>query len=108
MLNLLALSIAEILGDFQLKFFARGHKLGNLFGGLAGYVGVIYFLIKSLTQGNVIFVNSMWDGISGIIEGIAAYVILGERMDKWYQYLGVVLVSLGLVLMKWDPKIPYN
>jgi multidrug transporter EmrE-like cation transporter len=107
MLNLLALSLTEIFGDFQLKFFARSHKLGNLFGGLLGYTGVIFFLIRSLTQGNVMFVNAMWDGMSGVIESVAAYLILGERMDKWYQYLGIVFVAFGLVLMKYDRKIPY-
>jgi len=108
MLNLLGLSLTEIVGDFQLKFFARHHKIGNLFGGLVGYVGVIFFLIRSLAQGNVMFVNAMWDGMSGIIECIAAYLLLGERMDKWYQYMGVALVAVGLVLMKLDPKIPYK
>jgi hypothetical protein len=108
MLNLVALSLTEILGDFQLKLFARGHKMSNLFGGLTGYAGVIFFLIRSLTQGNVMFVNAMWDGMSGVIESIAAYVILGERMDKWYQYLGIMMVAAGLMLLKWDPKIPYK
>lgn len=107
MINLLALSLTEIVGDFQLKFFARNHKLANLLGGIGGYIGVIFFLIKSLTQGNVMFVNAMWDGISGVIESVAAFFILGERMDKWYQYVGIILVSLGLVLMKYDRKIPY-
>jgi hypothetical protein len=107
MINLIALSLTEIVGDFQLKLFARGHKLSNLLGGIGGYIGVIFFLIRSLTQGNVLFVNAMWDGMSGIIESIAAYFILGERMDKWYQYLGILLVAAGLMLMKYDKKIPY-
>ena len=107
MINLIALSLTEIVGDFQLKLFARGHKLSTLLGGIGGYIGVIFFLIRSLTQGNVLFVNAMWDGMSGIIESIAAYFILGERMDKWYQYLGILLVAAGLMLMKYDKKIPY-
>jgi len=53
LVNLAGLTLAEIIGDFQLKFFAREHQLGNLFGGLAGYSGVIFFLIKSLAKGNV-------------------------------------------------------
>lgn len=108
LINLVGLSLTEIIGDFQFKAFARRHKIGNFFGGITGYIGIIFFLIRSLTQGNVMFVNAMWDGMSGIIESVAAYLLLGERMDKWYQYVGIGLVALGLVLMKLDPKIPYK
>ena len=107
LVNLAGLTLAEIIGDFQLKFFARDHQLGNLFGGLTGYAGVIFFLIRSLTQGNVMYVNGMWDGLSGVLEAAAAYFILGERFTTWHQYLGLVLITVGLVLMK-VAKIPYK
>ena len=107
LLDLTGLTLAEIFGDFQLKFFAREHQLGNLFGGLAGYAGVIFFLIRSLTKGNVMYVNGMWDGLSGIIETMAAYFILGERFDSWNHYLGLVLIVSGLFLLR-SGKIPYK
>ena len=41
-----------------------------------------------LYKGNVMYVNGLWDGMSGLLESAAAYIILGERLNKWYQYLG--------------------
>ncbi|NBX49279.1 hypothetical protein EBT25_04905 [bacterium] len=105
LVDLIGVTLAEILGDFQLKFFAREHQLGNLFGGLAGYIGVIFFLIRSFAKGNVMYVNGMWDGLSALIEPTAAFILLGERFNMWYQYAGLVFVALGVFLLKMG-KIP--
>ena len=99
-LNILMLSLFEILGDFQFKLFARQGKLANFGSGLFGYSGVIYFLITALKQGNVLWVNGMWDGVSGLLESLAAFFILGERFDHWSQYLGLVMITIGLVIMR--------
>lgn len=99
-LNILMLSLFEILGDFQFKFFARQGKLANFGGGLVGYSGVIYFLIAALKQGNILWVNGMWDGVSGLIESLAAFFILGERFNNWFQYLGLAMITTGLVLLR--------
>ena len=98
--NIIMLSLFEILGDFQFKFFARQGKLANFGGGLVGYSGVIYFLIAALKQGNVLWVNGMWDGVSGVIESLAAFFILGERFNNWFQYLGLAMITTGLVLLR--------
>jgi LPXTG-motif cell wall-anchored protein len=98
--NIVMLSLFEILGDFQFKFFARQGKLANFGGGLVGYSGVIYFLIAALKQGNVLWVNGMWDGVSGVIESLAAFFILGERFNNWFQYLGLAMITTGLVLLR--------
>jgi len=99
-LNLILLCVTEIFGDFQLKFFARGNELSNLGGGLLGYGGVIFFLIRCFKQANVLWVNGMWDGISAILESIAAYVILGERFNTWHQYAGLAVIVLGIFLLR--------
>ncbi len=97
--NIIYLSIVEIFGDFELKKFARSGSLQHLGQGLIGYAGVIYFLIRSLRLNSVIYVNGMWDGFSGLLETIAAYLILGERLEHTYQYLGIVLISCGIFLL---------
>ena len=107
LVNLAGLTLTEILGDFQLKFFAREHKLGNLFGGLTGYAGVIFFLIRSLTQGNVMYVNGMWDGLSGVLEAVAAYFILGERFDGLASICWSRTRHMRLVPVE-SRKIPYK
>jgi len=45
-------------------------------------------------------VNAAWDGISALIESIAAYVVLGERLTDPNQYIGVGLIVLGLFFLK--------
>ena len=63
-------------------------------------MGIIYFLIKSLRVGNVTYVNGMWDGISGILETLVAYVVFGERLNTPVQYLGIVMIAFGLIALK--------
>lgn len=98
-LNIILLSIAEVFGDFGYKTFARTGTKASFAQGSLGYVGVIYFLIKSLRQGNVLYVNGMWDGVSAIIESLAAYIILGERLKGPIQYAGLVFVIIGILML---------
>jgi len=99
LINLISLTLTEIVGDFGFEKFANTNILSGFVQGLVGYVGVIFFLIRSLRGANVMWVNGMWDGISGVIESIAAYVILGERLVGM-QYVGLALISLGLIFLK--------
>lgn len=91
--------MVEIFGDFELKSFARTGVMSHLYKGIFGYAGVIYFLIRSLKQGNVMYVNGLWDGMSGLLESLAAYFILGERLNYWYQYVGILMICFGIVLL---------
>ena len=102
LLTISLMSIAEILGDTQFKFFARGGEQKYLAGGLVGYAGVIFFLIKALKSGNVMYVNGMWDGVSAIIETAAVYILLGERLNTRMQYAGLFLVIAGVFIMHRD------
>lgn len=98
--NMLGLCLVEVFGDFQFKNFARGGTIGNFAGGIAGYIGVIYFLISSLMMNDVIWVNGIWDGSSALIETLFAYFMFGERLGKPSQYLGLVAIIGGLFLLK--------
>jgi multidrug transporter EmrE-like cation transporter len=98
--DLTALSLTEIVGDFGFREFAQTGLNKGFIQGIFGYVGVIFFLIRSLSGGNVMFVNGMWDGISGIIETLAAYFILGERFSSPMQYIGIAMIALGLFFLK--------
>ena len=94
------LSISEIFGDFALKKFANDGGMKHLGYGILGYAGVIFFLIASLKGSNIMMVNAAWDGISALIESIAAYVILGERFSDPNQYIGLGLIVSGLFFLK--------
>ena len=97
---MLLLSATEIFGDFKFKDFARLGGIGNFVQGVVGYVGVVFFLIRSLRNGNVMYVNGMWDGVSAVLETLAAYFILGERLNSWVQYAGLVLIIAGLFILR--------
>uniref|UniRef100_A0A6C0M387 EamA domain-containing protein n=1 Tax=viral metagenome TaxID=1070528 RepID=A0A6C0M387_9ZZZZ len=98
--DILMLSVVEVFGDFNLRWYAETNKPLYFGGGVLGYIAVIYFLIKSLRSDNVLYVNGMWDGVSAIIESLAAYIVLGDRLDKPSNYIGLGLVCVGIMLLK--------
>ena len=86
------LILTEIVGDFGWLY--------NFSVGMTGYIGVIYFLIRSLQGSQVLLVNAVWDGLSALIESLAAIIVLGERFDDPYKYLGILLIVTGLFFLK--------
>ena len=98
--TIILLSLVEIYGDFALRFYAQTNKTTYLMHGLVGYAGVVYFLIQSLRLDNLLYVNGMWDGVSGILNSVAAYVVLGDRLKHSSQYLGLALIISGIAMMK--------
>ena len=94
------MSLVEIYGDFALRFYAQTNNLVYLAHGVVGYIGVVYCLIQSLRLKNVLYVNGMWDGISGLLGSVAAYLFLGDRLNKSSEYLGLALIISGIFLMK--------
>jgi multidrug transporter EmrE-like cation transporter len=102
--DIVLLSVVEIFGDFNLRWYAQSNQLSYLGYGVLGYIGVIYYLIKSLRSDNILYVNGMWDGVSCLIESVAAYIVLGDRLEKTHQYAGLILVIVGIYLLKHDGK----
>jgi len=98
--QLLTLTSLEIIGDFGFKQFANKGGVIPFTIGTIGYIGVVCSLIISLQNSTILMVNAAWDGISGIIESVAAYLILGERLESKWQYFGIALISVGLYLLK--------
>ena len=98
--DIVALSLIEIVGDFSLKKYANGGNLLHLVGGIIGYIGVVISLIISLEGSTILLVNSAWDGISTILETAAAFILLGERFEFLSQYVGILLIIGGLFLLK--------
>lgn len=100
LLYLIGLAIVEIFGDFTLEKYTQTWDVSYLVEGSTWYVGVVFFLIKSLVGSNILYVNGMWDGISGLLESLAAFYFLGERFESTWQYLGLGMIISGLVLLK--------
>ncbi len=99
-INIFLMSFIEIIGDFSYKFFAYTNNTKYLMSGFISYIGVQYFLVKSLKNSSVLYVNGMWDGISGLLESIASIIFLGEKLSDRSQYLGLIFIILGIVLLK--------
>ena len=94
------LATVEIYGDFNLRWFVQTNNVSFLYRGIVGYIGVVFFLIQSLRYGNVLYVNGLWDGMSGLIESLAAYYFLGDRLKNSQQYVGLIMTIAGVALMK--------
>lgn len=106
-LYLLCLCIVEIFSDFSLEKYAN--KLGglnHLAVGIAGYMGVVFFLIKSLMGSSVLMVNALYDGLNSLLVSGTAMIFFGQRLENVYQYIGLALIPIGLVLLnvKVKPK----
>ena len=99
-IDIINLSLSEIIGDFAYKQFADNGGIKWFGIGSTGYISLIYFLIKSLQGSQVLLVNAAWDGMSVILESIAAIVFLGEFFTDKKQYLGIILIALGIFFLK--------
>jgi hypothetical protein len=98
--DIVPLVLSEIVGDFGFKEYANKGGIGNLATGTVGYIGVIYYLIHSLQGSQILLVNAVWDGLSALIESLAAILVLGERFDDPWKYVGILLIISGLFFLK--------
>ena len=48
----------------------------------------------------MLLINAAWDGLSALVESIAAIIILGEGFDDPWKYAGIGFIVLGLFLLK--------
>jgi multidrug transporter EmrE-like cation transporter len=106
--SIILLTLSEIIGDFGYKEFANKGGIKSFTIGTCGYIGVIYFLISSLQGSQVLLVNAAWDGISALLESIAAFYVLGERFDDPLKYFGIILIVLGLFFLRMPMVSPHK
>jgi multidrug transporter EmrE-like cation transporter len=96
---IVGLSLAEILGDTFLKFFAREGGAFNWVVGHGAYAIVLYLLVRALKTGNVMYVNGMWDGMSALLETLFAIIVLKETLNTKYQYIGIGFIVIGIYML---------
>jgi multidrug transporter EmrE-like cation transporter len=100
LVNIVILTLFEIFGDFQIQQYVKTNEYEPLLYGIFGYIGVVIYLVKSLREINVLYLNLLWDGISAILETIAAMVILGQRFDSYTHILGAFFIISGLFIIR--------
>lgn len=98
--NVAGITVAQIFGDFGFKKFVVENSHLGLLRGLTGYIGVIFFLLKSLSSSNILWINGMWSGSTLIFETAAAFFLLGERFDHPWQYVALLMIIAGVILLK--------
>ena len=98
--DIIPLCLSEIVGDTGYKWFANQGGSQNFAIGTVGYIGVVYYLIRSLQGSKLIIVNTAWDGVSTVLEDFFAFFFLGERYDHWIQYVGLFMILVGLYFLK--------
>ena len=104
--HVLAMSIAEIFGNFHLKTYAAGNKSKNLICGVMGYCGVLYFLVRSFALGgSLLWVSAMWEGMITVLGAGVAFFVLGERFKHPVQYIGLLLGVIAILMVHFGVKI---
>ena len=104
-LTIVALSLLEFVGDSNFKFFARTNRPFFLAFGLLAYLAMVGVLVAAMKEGNIIFTNGMWDGISALLSTVLAYILYKERLNNKYQWTGLALVIAGCTLLGFG-KVP--
>jgi multidrug transporter EmrE-like cation transporter len=98
-LLLTVLCVAEYIGDSNFKIYSRSGEQNSLVIGLIAYGILIYLLIEALSHANLIYTNGMWNGIYTIMTTLLAYFLLNERLNNAYQWIGILLVISGTLLL---------
>jgi multidrug transporter EmrE-like cation transporter len=103
--NVAMMSAAEIFGNVHFQNYSSNNKVRSLVLGFLGYLGVIYFLIKSFGHGNMLWVSAMWEGMIIILGSTVAYFYLGERFDHPIQYFGIFLGLMSLICVEYGKHL---
>ena len=96
------LTITELIGNINLKTYARKGGILALAIGTVSYLGLEAIMIENLKHNSLAIVNGYWDGMSNIATAIAG-MAMGETLTS-IQLAGLSLVSAGLFMLEWGPK----
>ncbi len=103
--NVGCMACCEIFSNLNLQAYAKDQQMYNLMFGLAGYAGVIYFLIECFKHGNLMWTTAMWEGAIVILSAVFAYFYLDERFTHSIQYFGILLGIVAMLMVHYGPEI---
>jgi len=103
--NVLFMSMSEIFANSNLQKFAANRVLAHLLLGIAGYIAVLYYLIRSFGHGNMLWVTTMWEGMIIVLSAAYAYFWLGERFSHPIQYLGLLLAFGAMCCVQFGERM---
>lgn len=99
-------NLIEFSNDASIKLFSRTGKSIYFLLGIILSIAMIITLVYLFQISNLMYVNAIWEGVGILFETSLAFLILGEVLNNRYQYVGIGLIILGLMLMN-TGKIPY-
>jgi multidrug transporter EmrE-like cation transporter len=107
LVNVLAMSCAELFGNCHLKFFAESGNSTkhNLAFGIIGYAAVLFFLVRSFNHANMLYVSALWEGMITILGAAVAFFILGERFKHPIQWVGLVLACVAVLMVHFGERL---
>lgn len=96
---ILLLSLSQLLGDYSTYTYIKTNENNKyLLLSLIGYIGVIYFSIKSLQTFKMVYVIGMWNGLSILLSTLVSYFILNEETPR-AQYAGLFIICVGMLII---------
>jgi len=99
------MTVSEIWGNANFKLFTMNGRHHHLYAGILGYVAVLFFLIKSLSTGSLLWVSAMWEGMIVVLGSLVAVFILGENFESPLQWVGVGLGIVSMFLVHFGPMV---
>ena len=105
-LNVLMMTLSELVGNTHLKWFADNGRHGHLAMGMLAYIGVIFFLVRSFGSQSMMWTCIMWEAMIVIGGALTAYVVFGEKFNHWIQWVGILLALAAAFCVnnECDPK----
>jgi drug/metabolite transporter (DMT)-like permease len=97
--QILAMGAAETYGNYNLKNYAFSNNKYQLFKGLFAWSLVLYLLVMSFRNHNMMHVSMMWEFSITLFTVLTAYFVMGERFTDWKQWLGVLIIFMGAWLI---------
>jgi multidrug transporter EmrE-like cation transporter len=88
------MTLAELFGNANLKFFADGKGHHHLSIGIVSWFVALFFLVESLRSESLMWTCVIWEAMIIIGGALTAYFIFGEKFTHWIQWLGI-LFALG-------------
>ena len=101
LVNICLMSCAEIFGNANFQKYSSSNAMHHCILGILGYIGVIYFLIKSFGHGNMMWVSTLWQSSVILLSASFAYFYLGERFHHPVQYIGILLGALAVFCVQY-------
>ncbi len=97
--------IGEVIGTSALKASDGFQRFWPVSIVIIGYAVAFFALSVSLTNLPLGIAYAVWSGI-GIVAASAIGLVLFGELLSWREYVGIVVILAGVVILNWPPAQP--